>query len=311
MDLPDAVPWAVLNKSHWSVIFMDFSLITYFLPLHDSAVLSALAEFFTILAEDTIIILVGAFLYWCVDPKAGQRMAAVAVGGVFWTLGLKNFIKVPRPWDLGIIRKEQAIRAHTATGYSFPSGHTTAAVNIYGYFAMGAKKAVKLLLWALVALVGLSRIFLGCHTSYDVLAALVISIAWIYLGSFLFDKLMAKGDANIFWFAIPMGFAAISLFTGIDDDIVKMCAFGGAALIGIYVERRAVHFTPFGGKGAKALQYVLGLLVVVALKFWPYLIGEAFYETLWLKAIDYALIALWLSCGYPYLLEKYRKNRAS
>ncbi|MBQ6947554.1 MAG: phosphatase PAP2 family protein, partial [Clostridia bacterium] len=133
---------------------MDLSLISYFLPLHDNAVLNALTELITMLAEDTIIILVGAFLYWCVDPKAGQRMACTAIGGVFWTMGLKNYLKIPRPWDLGLISKDQVLRVSTATSYSFPSGHTTAGTNIYGYFAKDAKKTwVKVALWTLVGLI--------------------------------------------------------------------------------------------------------------------------------------------------------------
>lgn len=288
---------------------MDLSLITYFLPLHNNAFLAKLAEIVTILGEDTIIILVGAVLYWCIDPKAGQRMATVAVGGIFWTLGLKNLLQIPRPWDLGIIKKSDVIRAETATGYSFPSGHTASAVNVYGYFAMGAKTVGKVLLWLIVVLVGLSRIFLGCHTSYDVIAAIVLNTVWIYLGSYLYDKLMAKGESNIFWFLIPMAFAGLSLLNGFDDDIIKMCAFGGVAILGIYLERRYVHYEVKGNVSVRILEFLIGLLVVVGLKFWPKAVGSEFYELLWLKAINYALIAFWLSCAYPWLLQRFNARK--
>ncbi len=280
---------------------MDLSLISYFIPLHENAFLATLTELITILAEDTIIILVGAFLYWCVDAKAGQRMACVAVGGVFWTLGLKNYCKVPRPWDLGLISKQQAIRAETATGYSFPSGHTTAGTNIYGYFAKNAKKGwIKVLLWVLVALIGLSRIFLGCHTSFDVLAAIVISVAWIYLGTYLYDKLLPKSDWYIFLFAIPLLFAAGSLLTGFDEDIVKMICFGVPVLVGVFAERRFIHYQPQGTKKTRALVFLVGLLVLAGLKLWPSLVGLG--ELFWLKCLCYAIIALWVSVLYPWLL---------
>ena len=283
---------------------MDLSLITYFIALHDVPFLAKLAEIITFFAEDVVIIIVGALLYWCVDSKKGQRMATLAIGGVFWTLGLKNILKIPRPWDLGIIKKEQVLRAETATGYSFPSGHTTAAVNVYGYLARYAKKAGKILLWAFVGLIGLSRIFLGCHTSYDVIAALVISILWLWLGGKAYDSLMAKDERNIFWFALPLAFAALTLFGGIDEDIIKMCAFGGAALLGFFLERKYIRFTPAGSVPIRAAEFLIGFAAVAALKFWPMLISRGVYELLWLKGVDYALIALWLSLIYPMILKK-------
>ena len=289
---------------------MDLSLISYFLPLHDNAFLAGLTELITILAEDTIIILVGAFLYWCIDPKAGQRMACTAVGGVFWTMGVKNYLKIPRPWDLGLIAKDQVIRVETATSYSFPSGHTTAATNIYGYFAKSAKKLwVKILLWGLVGLIGLSRIFLGCHTSFDVLAAIIISVAWIYLSTYLYDTLLPKSDWYIFIYAIPMLFAGRSLFTGFDDDIVKMLCFGGTVLVGVFLERRYIHYQPRGSKAARALQFGIGLIVLALLKLWPSLVGLG--NLFWLKCICYAAIALWTSCIYPLILQKYNQKHAT
>lgn len=287
---------------------MDFSLISYFIPLHGSALLNGLTELITMLAEDTIIILVGAFLYWCVDPNAGQRMAFTAVGGVFWTMGLKNFLKIPRPWDLGLISKDQVLRVSTATSYSFPSGHTTAGTNIYGYFAHGAKKGwVKALLWLLVGLIGLSRIYLGCHTSFDVIAAIVISVCWIWLSTWLYDRLLPKSDWYVFLYAIPMLFAATSLFTGFDDDVVKMTCFGATVLVGIFIERRWIHYKPYGDKLSRALQFGLGLIGLVLLKVWPNALGLG--KLFWLKCLCYATIALWVSCIYPIILKAWAKKK--
>lgn len=286
---------------------MDFTLITYFLPLHDTF-LATLAKLTTLLAEDTIIVMVCAFLYWAIDPKKAQRLATIALGGLIWTLGIKNFCKIPRPWDLGIIRKDQALYTETATGYSFPSAHTACATSFYGYFAMLAKKWWKVLLWAAVALVGISRIFLGNHTSFDVIAAFVISIIWLYIGNFLYDKLLAKSDAGIFWFYIPLAVSLVSLFTGFDADIIKIGSFGFVAIFGIYLERRFLNYKPQGSVKTKGVQLIIGFAVLVLLKFWPKLFGEAFYEQLWLKAVLYGVIAFWLSYLYPLILKKYNEK---
>ena len=165
-----------------------------------------------------------------------------------------------------------------------------------------------MLLWALVGLIGLSRIFLGCHTSYDVLAAIVISVCWIYLSTYLYDKLLPKSDWFVFIYAIPMLFAASSLLTGFDDDVVKMTCFGTSVVIGIFLERRFIHYVPKGDIFTRALQFGIGVIVMALLKLWPSFVGLG--DVFWLKCIGYVCVALWVSCIYPIILNKYNQKYA-
>jgi undecaprenyl-diphosphatase len=74
--------------------------------------------------------------------------------------------------------------------YSFPSGHTAAATLLYGVLAAWLMCRARSWLWrvviaslavALVALVGLSRVYLGEHYPSDVLAAMVASSGFLAL----------------------------------------------------------------------------------------------------------------------------------
>lgn len=76
------------------------------------------------------------------------------------------------------------------TTYSFPSGHTAAATLFYGVLA--AMLVSKTSLWrrrvmivlaaiAMVALVALTRVYLGVHYLSDVLAAMAEGVAWLAL----------------------------------------------------------------------------------------------------------------------------------
>lgn len=76
------------------------------------------------------------------------------------------------------------------TGYAFPSGHTTKATAVYGMLAALLAAATphwgrKVSVWtaaALVAgLVGVSRLYLGAHWLTDVLGALTLGAAWLFV----------------------------------------------------------------------------------------------------------------------------------
>ena len=78
------------------------------------------------------------------------------------------------------------------SGYSFPSGHTSTAVAMYGALALIInnsinKKWLKILVWiifiSITILVGISRIFLGVHYFTDILGGLFLGILVITISS--------------------------------------------------------------------------------------------------------------------------------
>ena len=108
---------------------------------------------------------------------------ALAVGGaMLLNLLLKQVYERARP------RFEEPL-LDLAT-YSFPSGHTAAAVAFYGVLAAflvsrwyDARRRAACVIGAIaaVALVAFSRIYLGAHYLSDVLAAVCSSTAWLVL----------------------------------------------------------------------------------------------------------------------------------
>jgi membrane protein DedA with SNARE-associated domain/membrane-associated phospholipid phosphatase len=76
------------------------------------------------------------------------------------------------------------------TGYAFPSGHTSKAAAVYGMLAAllaaatprwGRKVSVWTAAVLLAGLVGLSRLYLGAHWLTDVLGALTLGAAWLFV----------------------------------------------------------------------------------------------------------------------------------
>lgn len=106
---------------------------------------------------------------------------AVAVpGGMLLNVVLKYIFQRARPsFDDPLL---------TLATYSFPSGHTVSATLLYGVLAaylvcMVRTPVARALIvgaaCAMVALVGLSRIYLGVHYLSDVLAAVAEGCAWL------------------------------------------------------------------------------------------------------------------------------------
>ena len=131
-------------------------------------------QLITMLGEQWAVILVLAVSYWAFDKKTGEELAfTLLVSGLSNNI-LKGFFRFERPIGIDGIR---TLRAHTATGYSFPSGHSQNAATLYFFPARrgGGWR------WAAAAvvslLVGLSRLYLGVHYPKDVAAGLALGIA--------------------------------------------------------------------------------------------------------------------------------------
>ena len=90
---------------------------------------------------------------------------------------------------VGRARPDSGAWLASAGGFSFPSGHATAAIAFYGMLAVllatGRSPRVKAAIWlgaaVIVALVAASRVYLGVHWMSDVLGGLAFGAAWLCL----------------------------------------------------------------------------------------------------------------------------------
>jgi len=135
------------------------------------------------------------------DGLAGTSVMGALLAAWFWRRGLADWcvltlVAVPGGMLLNVLLKHWFQRARprfddpllTLATYSFPSGHTAAATVLYGLLACFLVRRLRA--WparalalagaaAMVALVALSRLYLGVHFLSDVLAAVAESCAWL------------------------------------------------------------------------------------------------------------------------------------
>ena len=178
-----AIAWNVAGRT--ALTELDAEIADW---LHARAT-PALTAFFLVLTHMHSLAAIGGYsvVFAALLARLGERYwiltLALAVGGsMVLNVLLKNVYERARP------RFEEPL-VELAT-YSFPSGHTAAAVAFYGVLAAflvsrfydpRARAACVAFGIAMVALVAFSRIYLGAHYLSDVLAAACSGTVWLVL----------------------------------------------------------------------------------------------------------------------------------
>lgn len=153
----------------------------YLLENLRSPVGDAFFSLITRLGEETLFIVAGLLVFWCINKMEGYYLLIVGLGGTVINQFLKLWFRVPRPWvkDPEFTIVESAREA--ASGYSFPSGHTQSSVGIFGAVARWNRSAgIRLICILICVLVPLSRMYLGVHTPMDVGVSVVVALALIF-----------------------------------------------------------------------------------------------------------------------------------
>jgi membrane-associated phospholipid phosphatase len=237
----------------------------------------------------TYLPVVPALIYWTSSKKKGLFPLASYYLCVSFNALVKLTACVYRPWirDDRVLPAGDAIR--TATGYSFPSGHTATAGPIYGGMAVVSRKKYKWLSYFLIFLImltGFSRLYLGVHTPQDVLFALAEAALSLLAMSKIFDYLEVHPEKeNMFllagfvigWLGIiyitfkpyPMTYVDGQLL--VDPQRMMRDGYGDIGMLiafctARYVEKTWIHFKPCGLNSAKGIiTAICGVLPMIVI----------------------------------------------
>lgn len=152
--------------------------------------------------EEMLLVAVMGFLYWGLNKEFGKYIGVNVLMVNIWNPMIKNVVLRLRPYmvakDAGYaieplrpVDSSKDVMDIAAQGYSFPSGHSSNAVTLYGSLAAHERK--RRVLWvlaiALPLLVGFSRVFVGVHYPTDVLGGWVLGVLVVLLVPFLRQKI--------------------------------------------------------------------------------------------------------------------------
>ena len=281
----------------------------------------------------TYLIMIPVFVYWVVSKRKGLYTLV----SYYLCCGFNAIVKLTvcayRPWirDARVHPAGDAIT--TATGYSFPSGHTVTAGPIYGGLAVVSwswKKFVSVILGIFLLLTAFSRNYLGVHTPQDVFVGICESVFWLIIVAKIFTYLDEHPEKEnllllicfiLGWLGIvyitfkpyPMDYVDGKLL--VDPQKMMNDGYGDICLliafpVARYIEKRWIGFQAPGLKGAGLAAGIVGLIpLFLMIKFMrPALDGVL--GTHWGHFANTFIIVLYCIALWPLVIKAVSKTEA-
>lgn len=293
---------------NWEITLMEW------LQAHLGAGAISAISFLSMFGEQLLMVVVIGFLYWCWDKEFGKFVGLNVLVVNVWNPLIKNIFLRLRPYFvsdridlLRLIDADADKYDVLAQGYSFPSGHSSSAVAVYGSLAAYQKKNRVLLILAFVLplLVGFSRVVVGAHYPTDVLVGWALGLLTVLLVPWLRRKI--KNDwlfyGLLFLLAVPGFFYCTS------DDYYTSFGMLLGLMLALPFEEKYVQFEntrdpvrcvlriAFGG----AIYF--GLNTALKLPFPKELLDAGDLTAHLIRSLRYTLVMFTVIALYPMLFR--------
>lgn len=235
------------------------------------------------IGEMNVVLIIVGMIYWCVSKEFGNYLLMGWSGNRIVNGLLKVTLCAYRPWirDARMIPDAEAMA--TATGYSFPSGHSMNAASLYGGGAIRKElpRVLRIVLGLIAVLIAFSRIFLGVHTPQDILVGLAAGVLVMGLTGKLLKWIEAHPGKDLLVMGVGIAIAvAVAVFAAVKsypedrdaagkllvdgakmaNDTFKAVGWAIGYLAGWVLERRFIGFSTDVPMKTRAARLVTGLL---------------------------------------------------
>ena len=274
----------------------------------------------------TYLIMIPVLFYWMLTKRGGLYTLASYYIACGFNAVVKLTVCAYRPWirDSRVLPAGDAIS--TATGYSFPSGHTITATPIYGGLAVTGWKRAKwfsVICILMVLITGFSRNYLGVHTPQDVFVATCEGLLSLYLMSRLFpwlEKHPEKEDRILLggfifgWLALlyitfkpyPMDYVDGKLL--VDPKRMMVDGYGDIAMIiaftaARYIEKRWIRFEATGVNAKGIVVCAVGMAILWALLTYLKAPLDNALGSNWGHFVNSIIVIFYCIAGYPLIIK--------
>ena len=252
----------------------------------------------TMTGEEYFYILAAAIIFWCVNKKFGYKLGFALLTSVIVNVVLKDIVNSARPIGAAGIR---SLRIETATGSSFPSGHTQGSATFWISCIIHVRKKWIYFVGILaIFLVGYSRLYLGLHYPMDVIGGILIAIIWTFISNYIFDYADASKKTWVLLIIIvPMLFGMIFFknksYYAIVGTVLGFC-------VGYIIETKYVQYDVRGTKLKQFIKLVFGIGVLIILRN---VLKGILPVNIISDLFRYFIIGLWITVGAPMIFKRF------
>lgn len=285
-------------------------------------------EGITFFGEQYVYIVIVLLVYFAIDKRKAENI----VYAIFASALVNGFVKLlvarPRPFSPDVSNPVTPARPETATGYSFPSGHTQNSAVTYSSVALQFRKRwLFIAVPILVVAIGFSRLWLGVHYPTDVIAGLILGVGVAFFAYWITNKfcttfkskMMLYGISALiflpiviyFYIKYKIGFAGLAdeevyVYYKLNRDIIISYGLLLGAFIAFIIEHKFVDFKDTPVLKTKILRFVFSLVFALGTYFLLNVIFKAISETcVELDFLRYMLVPVVGIGVYPVVTKKW------